>query len=198
MHRRRGVSALARAIGMPTGRLSAPGDPRPMSDSSSPDIGTLVGQLAAGDATLRAEAAERLCRAGSDAAVAAVPLVRACGDDDDQVREWAVAGLEELGPPPQGSIPQLAELAGSRHPLVAYWAITLLGRSGKDAATASKVLAECLGSAADPSVRQRAAWALGRLGSEAATAREALEKAATEPDPRLARLAREALDSIGV
>jgi HEAT repeat protein len=169
-----------------------------MGDSNTTEIGRLVEQLGAGDPAGRAEAAERLCRAGAAADDAAVPLVRACGDDDDQVREWAVACLEELGPPPQGTVPQLTELAASRHPLVAYWAITLLGRSGQDAATAVTVLAACLGSAGDMSVRQRAAWALGRIGPAAAPARKALEKAAAEADPRLARLAREAVDSIGV
>jgi HEAT repeat protein len=169
-----------------------------MSDSTTADIEKLAEQLAGEDPAGRLEAAERLCRAGMDAAAAAVPLVRACGDDDDQVREWAVAALEELGPPPPASIPQLAELAADRHPLVAYWAMTLLGRSGQAAATAVTVLARGLGSANDPSVRQRAAWALGKVGIGAVAAREALEKAATDADPRLARMAREALDSIGL
>ena len=168
-----------------------------MGDRETTDIRGLAEQLAGGDADRRADAAERLCRAGSAAAAAAVPLVRACADEDDRVREWTVAALEELGPAPLGVIPQLSELAGSRHPLVAYWATTLLGRSGHDAATAVPVLVKSLESDGDPSVVERAAWALGKIGPGAASAREALEKAGGGNDPRLARLAREALEAIG-
>ncbi len=164
--------------------------------SRSTDIQTLVTTLASGDAGQRAEAAELLCRAGAAAGAAAVPLIRACADDDDQVREWAVAALEELGPPPAGSTPALGELAAAGHPLVSYWAITLLGRSGQDAASAATVLAGCL-KAADLSVAQQAAWALCRIGPAAGAARDALRAAAASSDPRLARLAGEALDSAG-
>ena len=161
------------------------------------DIREWIEQLSDADVGQRAAAAERLCREGAAAAAAAVPLVQACADADDQVREWAAAALEDLGPPPDESIPQLVELATSSHPLVAYWAVTLLGRSGQKAATATAVLAGCLNSDCDPSVAQRAAWALGKIGPAAAAAREELEKAAAAADPRLARLAREALDGIG-
>jgi HEAT repeat protein len=168
-----------------------------MTDRETTDIRGSIEQLAAGDADRRAEAAEMLCRAGSSAAQAAVPLVRACADDDDRVREWAVAALEELGPPASSVLPQLIELAASGHPLVAYWATTLLGRSGHDAAKAVPILVKSLESAGDAAVAQRAAWALGKIGPAAAGARAALEKAAGGADPRLARLAREALDAIG-
>ena len=83
-------------------------------------------------------------------------------------------------------------------PLVAYWAITLLGRSGQAAAAATAVLAERLGPAAPLEVAQRAAWALGKIGPAALVASGALQVAATSADPRLARLASEALAAIGV
>ena len=47
-----------------------------MTDKTTNDIETRVRQLGAADAGQRAEAAERLCRAGTDAISAAVPLVR--------------------------------------------------------------------------------------------------------------------------
>ena len=161
------------------------------------DIHDWIGQLGDADASQRAAAAELLCRAGTAAAMAAVPLVRACADDNDQVREWAAAALEDLGPPPDDCIPQLVELVSGSHPLAAYWAVTLLGRSGQKAGVATAVLAACLDSDCDPSVAQRAAWALGKIGPAAAAGRAALEKAAAAADPRLARLAREALDAVG-
>ena len=161
-----------------------------------PDIDTLVTTLTTGAAAARAEAAEALCRAGEDARAAAVPLVRACGDDEP-VREWAVAALEELGAPPVTAIADLMPLAGHHNELVAYWATTLLGRSGQAAAAAVPTLAEVLTAARDPAVAERAAWALGRIGPAAAAARPALERAASASNPRLARLAQEALTASG-
>jgi HEAT repeat protein len=168
-----------------------------MDDSHAFDPAPLVADLVAGDADRRAEAAEALCRAGAAASAAVVPLVRACGDEDDRVREWAVAALEDIGPPPDGLSAQLAELVASTDALVAYWAATLLGRSGRNAASAVTALAGCLASSADVSVRQRAAWALGKVGPAARAARDALQKAAADADPRVARLAREAVEAIG-
>lgn len=161
------------------------------------DIGTLTAKLRSADADERAAAAEQLCHAGGAAAAAALDLVQACGDADDRVREWAVAALEDLGPPPAELTGQLIDLVADRDPLVAYWATTLLGRVGQDAATAVPALVKCLESAADLSVRQRAAWALGKIGPAATAARDALGRAAGDADPRLARLAAEAIAAIG-
>lgn len=162
-----------------------------------PDIAQWIAQLSAADAATRTEAAERLCRAGLDAVPAAVPLVKACGDAHDEARDWAVAALEELGSPPPEAIGDLTALVGSGHALVAYWATTLLGRSGQAAAAATAALAAALDSGRDASVAERAAWALGKVGPRAASARPALERAASAPNPRLARLAQEALAAIG-
>ena len=168
-----------------------------MGDAASPDLVALSKQLASTNAEHRAVAAEQLSQAGEDAAAAAVPLVAACGDADDRVREFAVAALEDLGPPLAADIPTLIKLVDSPDPLVAYWAITLLGRSGKTAAEAVAVLVACVESSADLSVRQRAAWALGKIGPAAGAARGTLKRAAGQGDERLARLANEALQAIG-
>lgn len=129
----------------------------------------------------------------TDAAPAAVPLVEACRDADDRVREWAVAALEDVGPPLEDAVAPLTLLVGDKNPLAGYWAATLLGRSGESAASAVNALAKAVDSAADLSVRQRAAWALGQIGPAASAARGVLEKAAGDADARLARLASEAL-----
>jgi HEAT repeat protein len=168
-----------------------------MGDANGPDAATLGKQLASTDAEQRAEAAELLSRAGEGAAAAAVPLVAACGDADERVREFAVAALEDLGPPLAADIPTLIKLVDSADPLAAYWAITLLGRSGKIAAEAVAVLVASVESSADLSVRQRAAWALGKIGPAAGAARGTLKRAAGQGDERLARLANEALQAIG-
>jgi HEAT repeat protein len=168
-----------------------------MTDAAALAPAALAGLLASTDAAERAAAAERLSQAGEDAAVAAVPLVRGCGDDDERVREAAVAALEDMGPPPADALVPLGDLVGHRDPLVAYWAVTLLGRAGTESAAAVGLLAGCVGSAADVSVRQRAAWALGRIGPAAKPALGALEQARSDADQRLARLAAEAIDAIG-
>jgi HEAT repeat protein len=127
------------------------------------DLDALTAKLRAADPKLRLDAAERLCHMAEAAAPAAADLVRACGDTDEQVREWAVAALEGLGPPPEASVPKLVSLVTSESPLASYWAITLLGRVGQAAKAAVPVLTACLGSA-DEAVRRRAAWAIEKIG----------------------------------
>lgn len=168
-----------------------------MSDATVPEGLVLATQLGSADPQVRRKAAEALARLGEAAAPAAAALVRACADADEQVREQAVAALEDLGPPPAESVDQLVVLVADADPLVAYWAITLLGRAGRDAAGAVTALMRCLESPAELSVRQRAAWALGKIGPGAAAARDALGRAARGEDPRLARLAAEAIEAIG-
>lgn len=126
-------------------------------------IANLVESLRSADSTTRLDAAERICHMAEDAAPAAVDLVRACSDADEQVREWLVAALEGLGAPPEASIPALSGLATSENPLAAYWAITLLGRVGQAAKAAVPVLTACL-QTADEAVRRRAAWAIEKIG----------------------------------
>lgn len=157
------------------------------------DITSLTAALSSPEADARATAAETLMRMATEAAPAAVPLVEACRDDDERVRESAVAALEELGPPPKDTLARLTVLVGDKNPLTAYWAVTLLGRCGEAATHAVEALAQAVGAGADLSVRQRAAWALGQIGPAASAARGVLEKAAGGADPRLARLASDAL-----
>jgi HEAT repeat protein len=126
-----------------------------------------------------------------------VSLVKACADAVEEVRESVVAALEELGPAPPSDVPALVSLLASPHSDVGYWAATLLGRLGPDAATAVPALTATLSGSAHLAVRQRAAWALGEIGPAAAAARDALAKASKSDDPRLARLAQQAINQLG-
>jgi HEAT repeat protein len=157
------------------------------------DVSTLILELSSADADARAKAAESLGQMATDAAPAAVSLVEACRDVDERVREWAVAALEDLGPPLEEAVKPLTLLVGDTFPLAGYWAATLLGRCGEGAASAVDALAKAVDAAADAAVRQRAAWALGQIGAAASAARGVLEKAAGGADERLARLAQAAL-----
>jgi HEAT repeat protein len=159
------------------------------------DLSALVTALESGDADQRQAAAEKLAQLGTDAAPAAVALVEAC-ERDDEARESVVAALEELGPPAANDLARLAALVSRPSLNVAYWAATLLGRLGGEAAPAAPALGNALGGHGELAVRQRAAWALGKIGPAAAVAKDALEEAAAGSDPRLASLARAALDRL--
>ena len=145
------------------------------------------------DASVRAAAAEHLCQSGTDAAKAAVELVRACSDEDESVQTWVTAALEDMGPPPSGAVKPLSELVANENTLVAYWAITLLGRLGAEAKAAEDALAIALVQSSDRSVQEQAAWALGKIGASSNETFDALELAAKSDNQRLVRLANQAL-----
>ena len=149
-------------------------------DLRSPDLAT------------RAAAAERLAQMGSDAADATIELLHACGDEAE-VCDWAVAALEELGPPPVEMIESIAPLVSSNAPITAYWALTLLGRSGPNANHCQDQVAATLTASADSSVQEKAAWCLGKVGATSKSATAALAQAAKSTNVRLARLAKESM-----
>ena len=161
------------------------------------DVTVLAQQLHDKQVVVRARAAEQLCAQGEEAREASVDLVQACADEES-VSLWAVAALEQLGPPPVQAIPQLGPLVASSHELVAYWAVTLLGRleSAATAAVPALVLAMASENSPHLAVRQRAAWALGQIGDRSAPTVAALEQAKNAADPRLARLAAQAIEQL--
>ena len=148
-------------------------------------------ELRHSDSETRASAAENLCYAGTDACVACTELVAACADEEE-IRTWAVAALEEMGPPPAESLDELKKLARSEDELVAFWAVTLIGRLESKAADAESLLVELLEKSTSLPVRQKAAWALGKLNASSDEAVEALKRASQSEDDRLARLASDA------
>ncbi len=156
----------------------------------------LEAALRSPDVAKRLAAAQRAAELGPDAGPLAVALVRGCGDADEEVRNWTTAALEELGPPPRDAARPLVDLLDDPCAEVNYWAATLLGRLEADAAEAVPALTAALRQNAHRTVRQRAAWALGRIGPAARPAKAALVQAASDADPRLARLAQQALDQI--
>lgn len=162
-----------------------------------PELATLIADLSDPAASRRVAAARSLAGLGPDGAAAASALARTAGDADEQVREWAVAALEELGAPPREELEALCGLLRDSQADIGYWSATLLGRLGAAASPAVPALADALANAPAASVRQRAAWALGRIGAAAAGARGELAAGAQDPDERLARLCREALERLG-
>lgn len=160
-------------------------------------IQQLIIQLSATDPEKRSQAAEELSHLGPDACQAALALVLAAGDEAEEVRESAVAALEGMGPPKPDTVPDLAALLAAKSQDVGYWAATLLGRLKADAAQAVPALGSALTGSLDLSVRQRVAWALGEIGAPAKPALDSLKQVAADADPRLSRLAQEAVTKIG-
>jgi HEAT repeat protein len=158
-------------------------------------IDQLITSLSSASPADRMNAAEALARMGVKARDAAVPLVRATGDQDTRVRDWAVAALEELGPPRPGDLELLTALAAHADLDIAYWSCTLLGRLKADAASAADALSKVLATHEQLCVQERAAWALGQIGPSARSALPALEQAAQSNEPRLSRLAQQAIDA---
>jgi HEAT repeat protein len=153
--------------------------------------------LASQDAQQRTRAAENLSYLGEEAAFAAVELVKACAEEGD-TRDWAVAALETMGRPLVDSKQRLSELCVSPNPLVAYWAVTLLGRLGPDAKSEQDQLIGLIQSAStELSVRERAVWALGQMGAVACKAIPVLIGLRdAKNQPRLAGLAERSLTQI--
>jgi HEAT repeat protein len=163
----------------------------------SKDISTLRTDLVGQDVCRQLAAAREFSEMGEEACAAAVELAKAAAAENDDVREWSVAALEELGPPEPSALDALVELLNDSHADVAYWAATLLGRLEAEAGPAVDALSAALSADRPSTVRQRAAWALGSIGPAAAAATTALKQAAGDSDPRLARLAQTALEQIG-
>ena len=161
----------------------------------STQIRGLIDRLQAQSAMERSAAADELMHMGKHADAAAVALVRACGDDSEEVRECAIAALEGMGPPREEDISHFVELLRDDQSAVGYWAATLLGRLTERATPAVSSLASGLGDAHSDTVRERCAWALGEIGPGASNAVLALQSVSSG-DSRLSRLASRALDQI--
>jgi HEAT repeat protein len=155
-----------------------------------------LAKLQSPDVNQRVSAAETLSQMGAEAGPAAVELVKACGDDR-RVCEHAVAALEQLGAPPPEALEPLAQRINASSPLEAYWAVTLLGRSGSAAKFCQDQLAEAVESSVESSVQERAVWALGKIGADSDRAINSLKNASRSSNARLARLATASLDELG-
>ena len=153
---------------------------------------TVLQQLLQGSPSERAAAAEYLAQQGTEAAYAACELTAACGDTET-VSDWAVAALEQLGAPPSSAIESLVSMTQSANPRTVYWAVTLLGRSGRDAAVHQQVLVTLLQHSEDLAVQEKAAWSLGRMRANSLEATQALQQAAQSTEKRLSRVATRSL-----
>lgn len=136
-------------------------------DSLAGEALATIEELASGDLETRRRSAEALALCGEHARPAAVALVLAAGDDDEIVREYAVAALESIGRPAVEDRESLLSIAADEEARddSVYWAVTLLARLGQEAVddrVRETLMRLCLhGSEA---VRRRTRWAIRELG----------------------------------
>jgi HEAT repeat protein len=116
-------------------------------------------------------------------------------DEDEEVRAWASDVLSNVEAPSSEWGPQLAELTRHVSPPVAGWACKLLGRLGDEATRYQSSLAQALSKHAEKSVQQLAALALKSVPNLSKDTIAALKAAASDADPRLSRLATDALST---
>lgn len=153
-------------------------------------------QLTAADPAARLAAAEYLAQHPEVAQPCLPALLTAVADDDELVLEAVTAALETVGPPTAAQEAQIAKLLVAESADVGFWSATLLGRLGSAQSPQSiEVLAHSLESSPHANVRQRAAWALKEAGPTGKPAQAALARvvASADSDPRLKRLAQQAL-----
>lgn len=159
------------------------------------DVSRAINELNSRDVQRRATAAEELATCGEDIRAAAVSLARCAGEPREEVREWAVSALEEMGPPAADDRTVLCDLLQSPAEDTAYWAATLLGRLGAAGEAAVGTLVSVVDQHPSLTVKQRACWAIGKIGPPTPEARPILERAAKSDDARLKRQAQKALDT---
>jgi HEAT repeat protein len=159
-----------------------------------------LGDLNAGEAHTRRNAAFSLGKMGGGAELAVAPLARLVQmDPSPSVREAAAFSLGEICQGGRGLSNEAfaalkSALAGDREPLVRRSAAFALGNVGSASPDAQQALERAL-SDPSPAVRQNAAWALGHVGPTAIPALR--QKALVDPDPLVCRDAAGACSLIG-
>ena len=116
-------------------------------------------------------------------------------DENEEVRAWASDVLTSVEEPSIEWAPQLAELTRHVNAPLAGWACKLLGRLGKEATRYQSSLAQAVSQHPEKSVRQLAALALKSVPNLNHDTVVALKAAASDADPRLSRLATDALSA---
>ena len=114
-------------------------------------------------------------------------------DENEEVRSWASDAMSNVESPSREWGAQLSELTRHVNAPVAGWACKLLGRMGADATSFQSSLVVALTKHASKSVQQLAAMALKSIPNWSQETLAAIQLAASDTDPRLSRLATEAL-----
>lgn len=118
-------------------------------------------------------------------------------DRDEVIRDLATELLDRWVQPTAVELGVLMQtLRETTDGELEYWAATLVGRLGPQAAPATGLLATVLLDSACLAARERAAWALSQIGPAARAATNSLRQIGHDDPPRLQRLAQSALTSV--
>lgn len=135
---------------------------------------------------------KELVRDSDRANESVVKLVRTLASSDEDLRGWVCDALENVELTRQVSN-EIAALCSRAEEPVAGWACKLIARSNELAHEHQAALTSTLSTHSSIGVQQQAALALRNAEPLNDAARAALETAAQNTDPRLSRLANQAL-----
>ena len=137
---------------------------------------------------VRVEAVRAIGRLGTLTPDLVSEVILACAGQSE-VREEAFAVLEDLGLPPVESAPCLIDLLSHGDSLVIYWAVTLLGRLGKQTLEIERSIVDVLKGSSEASVQERALWALGKMQPVQMSTKKMVGVYADSENPRIRRFA---------
>ncbi len=123
----------------------------------------------------------------------ALDLLQTLQDSAEETRAWASDALQTLELLPAALAPTVATYCLNEHPPVASWACKLLATMGSGAADFQAAIVGCLNDHPSVSAKQQAALTLADIPGLSNAAIDALKNASTSSDPRLQRLATNAL-----
>ncbi len=116
-------------------------------------------------------------------------------DDDEELRAWASDALQTIQTTPHEMAATIAEQCANANAGIAAWACKLLTKTGSRASEFQAAIAACLRNHSELHARQQAAQALSEISGLSPASITALEEATQSNDPRLKRLATQALQN---
>lgn len=164
------------------------------------DIQLLVAALEAESVADRRRAAESLAMLAEQSRSAAIPLLHAVTDHDEDVRNWATEALENLGPPDPADTDSLLNLVEtSAEDDVRYLALVLLGRLDAGGGVVFDELVASRESIQTPVVLVQYLKTLSRLATEdprRQRLREMCRRELNHADPRVQAVSERLLASL--
>lgn len=130
-----------------------------------------------------------------EAARHVVPLLQVVAGDDDERSGWAADALASIDVLDSLAASQVCPLCSSESVATAAWACKMLARAVPQVEAYEQAIASVLTGHGAISAQQAAAAALGSLPALSFESTVALRQAARSQDPRLSRLATQALEA---
>ncbi|MFK8115611.1 MAG: HEAT repeat domain-containing protein [Rubripirellula sp.] len=156
----------------------------------------IVEKLATSDPEQQADVLRKLCNLESVHGIC-LQVIALSRSQDDDVRMWSAEALETSIQPTSADIPGLVQtLKTSDEADVCYWAATMLGRLGTEAASASQALAAFAETSEHLAAREQAVWALCQLGPAASHAILTMQRIAEDAPARLHRMVQHAIERL--